>query len=113
VGFVIEKATLGLIFSEFFRLSCQFSEHHHCHQLQARCDCHRFKERHSEGYIPAASWFHARLIFDSEDRGERFFQNVGSHTDYMVLYPSKWATFITIAVGASNPTQLTKVKLSP
>jgi hypothetical protein len=34
---------------------------------------------------PAARWFLARLIFEPED-GDTFLRNVGSHTDYTVLY---------------------------
>jgi hypothetical protein len=35
-------------------------------------------------------WFPARLIFDPEDGGETFLRNVGSYTDYTVLYPRRW-----------------------
>jgi hypothetical protein len=33
-----------------------------------------------------ARWFLARLIFDPEDGGDIFLRNVGSYTDYTVLY---------------------------
>jgi hypothetical protein len=35
----------------------------------------------------ATRWFLARLIFYPEDGGNTFLRNVGSHTDYMALYP--------------------------
>jgi hypothetical protein len=51
----------------------------------------RFGENHhlSSGYIPAARWFLTRLILDAEDSGDIFPRNVGSHTDYTVLYPGR------------------------
>jgi hypothetical protein len=36
-----------------------------------------------------AHWFLALLIFHPED-GDISLQNIGSHTDYTVLYPRKW-----------------------
>jgi hypothetical protein len=40
-------------------------------------------------FCPAtrSRWFLARLIFDPEDGGNTFLRNVGSYTDYTVLYP--------------------------
>jgi hypothetical protein len=39
---------------------------------------------------PVACWFLAHIVFNPEDEGDTFLQNVGSHTDYMVLYPRRW-----------------------
>jgi hypothetical protein len=36
---------------------------------------------------PGVCWFLAQLIFDCEDEGDTLFRNVGSYTDYTVLYP--------------------------
>jgi hypothetical protein len=35
-------------------------------------------------------WFLTRLIFGPEDGGDTFLRNVGSYTDYTVLYPRRW-----------------------
>jgi hypothetical protein len=35
-------------------------------------------------------WFLGRLIFDPEDGDDTFFRNVGSYTDYTVLYHRRW-----------------------
>jgi hypothetical protein len=54
------------------------------------------------------------LIFDPEDGGDTFLRNVGSYTDYTVLYPKKMATFVTTAVKTSTPILTTFLQtLSP
>jgi hypothetical protein len=42
------------------------------------------------------------LIFDTEDEGDTFLRNVGSHTDYAALYPRRCATFITVSPDIGN-----------
>jgi hypothetical protein len=39
---------------------------------------------------PAARWFLARLIFDTEDGGHMSLRNVGLHTDNRTLYKKRW-----------------------
>jgi hypothetical protein len=43
---------------------------------------------------------------EPEYGGHRFLRNVGPHQDYMALLSQKIATFITILVRTSDPTQL-------
>jgi hypothetical protein len=35
-------------------------------------------------------WFLAQLIFDPEDGGDMFLENISSYTDYAVLNPRRW-----------------------
>jgi hypothetical protein len=38
----------------------------------------------------AISWFLVQLIFNPEDGGDLFLQNIGSHMNHVALYPRRW-----------------------
>jgi hypothetical protein len=48
--------------------------------------CNPYMNQDFDGYAPAVRWYLARLIFEPEDGGNIFIRNIGSRTDYTVLY---------------------------
>jgi hypothetical protein len=53
--------------------------------------CSLYVSRRFRDYAPAARWFLTLLIFSREDGGDMLFlRNMGSHTDYTTLHPTRW-----------------------